>query len=1740
MNMRKMRQMLAGILAAAVMAGAGAFPAAAEGAAERESVYPKIDYSAIAVTTEAHHQGSDGSSNSNAAVDGVTGQTSGAYKWYLSGDKLKGAYLTIILPQKYKIDKLVLYSGYTSRDPAVVNTEANKPNNTAEIAYHYRFDYETEDGSFAPVPGAERSKAFDGLTAADREATLEFDEVETQKIRFVVLPDQYNFRLREIALYGIPASPEPGAPPLVTLDEVPDAEAGSDVTLRAGVVENGNSINRVDFYNGGTLLGAGTLVGNKYEYVLRNAAGSYNITAMVIYNDSGETVSDPVIFTAGFAELGVNAARGKPAEASYFNAGNGGPSCLTDGIKDKSTGTAVLFADQNKTRDVTLSIDLEGQYEVDKVVLYHGMGTPLSQTLNSFTLQYSPEAGTVTDADYVTLRTVTGAAANPWIIALDTPVTAGHIRLISNIENSGTNMFRVREIEVYGTEAVRVPAVTVRQAGGAAEGDTVTLQADVAANGSVVGSVEFFDGSTLLGRASGEDGVYHYAWNNVPAGKHSITARVSYGENGDAVTSEPMVFTAAPRPVPEVSIEPIGNVTAGDTVTLRAVVNDKGYAIVKVEFFDGTKSLGEAGNVDGGFQLVWNDVPEGGHSVTARASYDEDGKTVTSAPLTFTAAAAPLPPPEVVMDPVSGVTEGDTLTLRAEVKACGNAITSVEFLDRENSLVGTAVLLDGWYQYNWVNVPAGTHSITARVTYDLTKTVTSAAVTFTAVQRPAPVVVIEPVTDMTAGESVTLRAAVTDNGNRIAGVEFFDGTVSLGQGTEAAGGYQLVWNTVPEGEHSVTARVTYGENGQTVTSAAAKFQAAEKTPGPVRENTALGADVVSNIEDSGNSSAASLVDGVTNKTSGTDKWFADKKQTMDAWVNLALKERSMVETIRIYSGYSNSQPTTKDKLTDFEIWYSDAVTADPAAMTDYTLAKAVSGAPLGLTEVVLDAPVAARHIKIISKVENNRVDPQKSDGVRVREIEAMGTIIAGAFPNAVIDAVTGVIAGDDVLLSAAVDPAGNEISAVEFLDNGVLLGAGVAAGEKFQYTIANVAPGPHSITVRLIYGGTQQMTFGPMRFTAAANEGLFGIVITSPAEDTAVQTGQTIVISAAVSDRSQQLREVALLLNGRVLKSFAPSADGNYETTGRVRAGRNTAEVQATAADGSIQSKSVTFNADFGKIQYDRTFTAAASVKGSDSGSTPDALIDGKSTGDTGSNKWYLNAEASAESWASISFPGEYRIDRIVLTSGYISRNPSIVNTEDNRPDNTAEMPFHYRFEYKDRECIWTPIPGAVFDKPFTSLTEEDKVVTFAFDEISAAGIRFVCLEKGYGYPYRLREIELYGTMANKPPVITLAEPGNGGLIMEGASLELSAEILDEENDVREVHLYVDGVQTAAEVRQDGTAFTVTLASDGLSRGEHSVYLTAADGYGEAGTSNTVKVTVADETAILRVLEQSSRANIEENLQFAARQLGIDLSRYLALARTRQEKVLLALLGQTFASKSALQSALDKAVAEAGSESGGSRPSGGGTAGSSSHAAPAGSGGVAPVQTETPGTAEETGFSDLGQAEWAREAVNALAKTGVITGVGENRFAPLDQVTRGQFAKILIGALDMLQTDAAAAFSDVPQSDEFYPYIASAREIGIVQGRGDGTFGTEEPITREDLAVMLVRAADAAGIALLDTVPEQVFLDAGEVSEYAAGAVRQVQKAGIMTGAGDGRFAPQETSSRAMAAKVVYLLTRAA
>ena len=149
--------------------------------------------------------------------------------------------------------------------------------------------------------------------------------------------------------------------------------------------------------------------------------------------------------------------------------------------------------------------------------------------------------------------------------------------------------------------------------------------------------------------------------------------------------------------------------------------------------------------------------------------------------------------------------------------------------------------------------------------------------------------------------------------------------------------------------------------------------------------------MTSSQADSSNSSAASLIDGVTNLTTGTNKWFVDKSKTMDAWVDIALAQRSQIQSVKVYGGYNDTNASSKDKVTDFEVWYSDKENADATTLIDYTLAKTVTNAPLGLVEVTLDAEVTAWHVKIVSKVENNRVeDGITSDGIRVREIEVFG------------------------------------------------------------------------------------------------------------------------------------------------------------------------------------------------------------------------------------------------------------------------------------------------------------------------------------------------------------------------------------------------------------------------------------------------------------------------------------------------------------------------------------------------------------------------------------------------------------------------------------------------------------------------------------------------------------------------------------------------------------------------------
>lgn len=185
-----------------------------------------------------------------------------------------------------------------------------------------------------------------------------------------------------------------------------------------------------------------------------------------------------------------------------------------------------------------------------------------------------------------------------------------------------------------------------------------------------------------------------------------------------------------------------------------------------------------------------------------------------------------------------------------------------------------------------------------------------------------------------------------------------------------------------------------------------------------------------------------------------------------------------------------------------------------------------------------------------------------------------------------------------------------------------------------------------------------------------------------------------------------------------------------------------------------------------------------------------------------------------------------------------------------------------------------------------------------------------------------------------------------------------------------------------------------------------------------------------------------------------------------------------------------------------------------------------------PVSPSMPATA----FIDTGSVSWAQESIAYLAQRNIINGIGNNKFAPNDAVTREQIVKIMVLAGEIDVTAGGEAFSDVDTDAWYAPYVSAGVRSGIVTGYGDGSFGSGRNVTRQDLAVFLMRLAKVMGKELPVENQNEVYIDDSSISDYARSAVYILKNAGIMNGMGNGSFVPGESVTRAMAAKAVYEL----
>lgn len=179
-------------------------------------------------------------------------------------------------------------------------------------------------------------------------------------------------------------------------------------------------------------------------------------------------------------------------------------------------------------------------------------------------------------------------------------------------------------------------------------------------------------------------------------------------------------------------------------------------------------------------------------------------------------------------------------------------------------------------------------------------------------------------------------------------------------------------------------------------------------------------------------------------------------------------------------------------------------------------------------------------------------------------------------------------------------------------------------------------------------------------------------------------------------------------------------------------------------------------------------------------------------------------------------------------------------------------------------------------------------------------------------------------------------------------------------------------------------------------------------------------------------------------------------------------------------------------------------------------------------------------FKDIhsSRALWAKEYIEVLASNSIIHGKTADTFAPNDQITRAQFAILLARALNLPKQSFEGTFSDVSEKMDWAVYeIEAANRAGIVTG-SNGKFRPYEPITRQQMAAMIIRAIEYKDASILEDVKTTVpFADVELIHGYAKEYVGQAAELGIINGRESGNtrvFAPKENATRAHAAKVLY------
>ena len=176
-------------------------------------------------------------------------------------------------------------------------------------------------------------------------------------------------------------------------------------------------------------------------------------------------------------------------------------------------------------------------------------------------------------------------------------------------------------------------------------------------------------------------------------------------------------------------------------------------------------------------------------------------------------------------------------------------------------------------------------------------------------------------------------------------------------------------------------------------------------------------------------------------------------------------------------------------------------------------------------------------------------------------------------------------------------------------------------------------------------------------------------------------------------------------------------------------------------------------------------------------------------------------------------------------------------------------------------------------------------------------------------------------------------------------------------------------------------------------------------------------------------------------------------------------------------------------------------------------------------------TPVDTVFADVTKDDWYAAAIQYVYDKGWMSGISGTAFAPNDSTTRGMMATIIY-RMESEPEAPSSSFSDVLAGAWYAPAVSWAQKNSVILGYGDGTFGPDKQITREQMVTIIYRYAQLKGYDTTARADLSCYADAGELGDWAEEAMSWAVSVGLIQGTGATTLSPKGSATRAQIALI--------